>query len=722
MAEPTIEQAEQGIHRMAEDLTRSHKEATGLFDSLLGLSRSILPGFVQLREFFHGTSFGRGISQSYQALGKTVQQLTDQRQLEFLALDKKLREGDLTREMYDRQLKSLVEQEAVFEKQLDVSRESQKLGTARLTIAKLLVIEAGKLWIMSRELNQNLIEANSSYEHRYRLVYDTLSVMRETGASFDQATKISAALVRYGFDTHKNYRDVANRIQMMNEGLGMSVDLAAQLAVVSETRLETSFEAVGNSIATLVNSTSLAADEAGRLAVNLGRVMATLGPSIDATALSGVTQLVGQYESALKELGGQSGLVEQFLTRLTTTEGLAAAGAVGAINPEFIATEQGVESVLDRFADYAETFIGQASGRDRMMRLEMLGQLFGMNAQNTQLLIETLERKNQQNIQAITVEDRYRQQLHATSDAIGRAYNALISLVHGGMYPLIWAASKGLSIIADILQWIVKYEPVAYTAMAAVFLGIVYMITSLTRLTAAFARSTFAAHVMAAAESRLAATRLAGAAQGAVGQASRVGSIARIGGILARGFALLANPLGILVVITGTLVGFAYYFKKKADEAAILAQQARLGAATVAENLEKAYTRQLSLAAGTGDPNRVKQVLARLESDIPKMIKGYDKMDALDQHRARESLLVNMQQIAALSEQRRRLFYTELGPKELAADKASQDLQKELIAVQKNQQEVFKTEWRAQRRALEEKERRALLWSRNPPPLIRTGY
>lgn len=723
MAEPTIEQAQQGVHRMAEDMAKSHKEATGLFDSLLGLSRSILPGFVQLREFFHGTSFGRGISQSYQALGKTVQQLTDQREAEFLALDKKLREGDLTREMYDRQLKSLVEQEAVFEKQLDVSREAAKLGTARLVIAKLLVIEAGKLWIMSRELNQNLIEANSSFEHRLDLVYDTLAVMRQTGASFEQSTRISAALVKYSFDTHKNYQDVANRIQMMNEGLGMSVDLAAQLAVVTETRLETSFESIGNSVATLVNSTSLAADEAGRLATNLGRVMATMGPGVDATALPGVTKLVGHYESALKELGGQVGTVEQFLTRLTTSQGLAAGGALGVVNPEFLSTEQGTEAVLTRFASYAETFIGQASGWDRRMRLEALAQLFGTSAENAQLLIEAIERKNTQDLESISLEERYREQLHATSDAIGRAYNALISLVHGGMYPFILAASKALSFLADILQTIVAYQPVAYAAMTAVFGGILYMIIILKRLTVAFAQSALGAHIAALAERTLAATRVAGAgASGAAGVAGAAGRLATLGPMIARGFAMLAGPVGIVAIAA---IGIWMMLEKWKKYWADVEAKSRLGAATVAMNLKESYKAQIALASREGDRERMDQIKARLAVDMPKMLpENYKDMTWTDKRKARESILQEMHKIAELSEQARRLFYTKIGDKEREADKVSQEIQGGILSVQKDQYRITTEEFKEQQRTTEaqkETAKRAMFRSSHNH-MIPTGY
>lgn len=56
-----------------------------------------------------------------------------------------------------------------------------------------------------REYNQSLIEAESSYENRDRLLSKSLATQAQFGLGFDQVTQAARALVHYGMDTESSF-------------------------------------------------------------------------------------------------------------------------------------------------------------------------------------------------------------------------------------------------------------------------------------------------------------------------------------------------------------------------------------------------------------------------------------------------------------------------------------------------------------------------------------
>lgn len=404
----------------------------------------------------------------------------------------------------------------ILQKQKVVAIEMQRIGHVNLT---LLLVYKGlmvDLFLKSRQFNQSLIEANASATHRERLLRETLMTQAQLGIGFESITKSAAALVHYGLDTEKSFNDNLRLVSQMEQGLGVSVGASAQLASIVERQIKGSFTDVAHVIAQIVDDTALAGDEAVRLATNIATAMGRLRPGISAQGLPEVVKLVGRYESALKEVGGAPGAFQQLITSLTTPGGIVGAGALG-VSPEFLATSQGVQNVMDRFAKFGGMLVGQSQGWERQFRLQMMADVFGTSADSANQMLIAIERANKQQVENISLQQRWHNQLNATNSGISRLANSLLGLTQGGLHWIVIGVGWLTNRLADLVEWMLKSRTVVYTvgiALAAGFFVLVGRMWSLARALWAVAASAYAA---ATAQARLAAANMATTVTGGAG-------------------------------------------------------------------------------------------------------------------------------------------------------------------------------------------------------------
>jgi|PlaIllAssembly_1097288.scaffolds.fasta_scaffold08623_2 hypothetical protein len=371
-----------------------------------------------------------------------------------------------------------------------------------------VALSAGReLYLNERALNQNLIEANASWAHRTALLGETLVTQAQLGISFGEITKAAAALVSYGLDTESTFSDNVRLIAQMEQGLGVSVGASAQLASIVERQLKGSFTDVSHVVAQLVDDTALAGDEAVRLANAIAQAMGRLRPGLGAQGLPEVLKLVGRYEAALKEVGGAPGAFQQLITSLTRPEGIVGAGAL-AVAPEFIATAQGVEQVMDRFARFGNMMVGQAQGWDRQFRLMALAEIFGTTAEQANQMLIAIQRAKEQQVGAVTVQDRWREQMHATNMGITRLANSLAALMQGALLPVVKLIGFITNMTADFVEFVLQYRPVVYAVSAALLGGLVVLVASLWRLVRALVAVAVSATGATTALTRQAAAQL----------------------------------------------------------------------------------------------------------------------------------------------------------------------------------------------------------------------
>lgn len=387
---------------------------------------------------------------------------------------------------------SLKVQQIFTEEKLTELGYTQRLVAIQGAGLALAIAATRELYFNQRLLNQNLIEANASWTHRTGLLAETLVMQSQLGISFGEISKSAAALVSYGLDTESTFRDNVRLVAQMEQGLGVSVGASAQLASIVERQLKGSFTDVAHVVAQLVDDTSLAGDEAVRLANAIAQAMGRLRPGIGAQGLPEVLRLVGRYEAALKEVGGAPGAFQQLITSLTTPGGIVGAGTLG-VGPEFIATSQGVQQVMDNFARFGNQLVGQAQGWDRQFRLQALADIFGTTAEQANQMLMAIKRAKDEQVGAITVQDRWREQTHATNMGVTRLANSLKGLLQGGLLPVVQIIGYLANKLADFFEMIAQYRPVVHILMGAVTLGLGALIVSLWGLAKALVAVTVSA-------------------------------------------------------------------------------------------------------------------------------------------------------------------------------------------------------------------------------------
>lgn len=570
-------------HALADHLASSQKSAEGMSSAFKGaflalggasLANKIIGEVVERSRLISG--FNRVTSaesmnqnvlvQRYNSYFSQASEITKRIRTEKrgITLDEEL------------QLKALRAQMTEYQRQRQFNEEWRKFGNIRLALLGSAVALTSQLFLKQRQFNQDLIEANSSWEHRGSLLRQTLLMQTQLGVGFEKATEAVKALVHYGMDTESSFEENVRLVAQMDQGLGIAVVQSAQLASIVERQLHGSFVKVSHVLAQIVEDTALAGDEAARLATSIATALGRLRPGLGAAGLPEVVRLVGRYEGALKEVGGQAGAFQELIGNLTTIRGMAGAGVLG-VKPELVATEKGIQVILDRFSAFGQTMVGNLQGMARFQMLEQLGEMFGVSSDQANQMLIAIKRANQQQVGSITLQDRWRNQLHATDQGVHRLINSLTGLVQGALYWPLQAIGAIVNIAADMLESVLKYREIVYAATIAVGAGMVVLAWRAARLVVSLYSTMTAASAAALSLARLNTTLLATAATSAVGGAGGVaggavraaGATAVAGGIplaaslasigrylllLVRAFAI--TPLGLLVTGLAVLGGY----------------------------------------------------------------------------------------------------------------------------------------------------------------------
>jgi len=644
MAAASWEQVQQGLKESSEHLKQARKEAQGVSDAFGTLLKTMLPavaGFEGLSSVFGGLS--RYAHDMKQGLTQTANELERALKYKQGMLAELFLQDKITYAQRMEETEVMKKQAKVHEAQLRVAGEVEKAGGRQLAIAKGLLFVTAALVVHNRQLNQSLINANSSYGFRNKLMQDTLTAQIKTGASFSDVTEAAKALTFWGAENLDNFQDLVVKVQQLSDGLGMGVQEAAELAAVVERRLGGDFQKVADTMAELVNSTALTADEAGRLATNLARVMETVQPGMAKVTLSEVTKTIGVYESAFKRMGGQAGTVEQFLSKMATPEGMLGAGALGA-SPEFIGSAAGVQSVMQNFQKYAENLLQNSRGWDRQMRLDALGQQFNISAGQAALLLQVMQDQNKEVVKATTLQERFQEQMASTGMAFVQIGNTLLGLVQGGLYYPMRLLSAILNQLNQWLQALMSVKEVVPIVMGAVVVGITVLIYKLRHLIGALYDVAFASHLAAVNLARQA--RIAGA--GAAGAAG-TGFFATTFGLLLRGITWIARLLvgiGIGLAAGAAIAGAILYWTHLEYRAMQKAQTQEKEAKDRLAMSNQAYTTRIGsmLAQGFRSGNtafmtpewqkQFQNFMAKV--DWGSQISGYGSMSATDKKAAQD--------------------------------------------------------------------------------------
>lgn len=587
------------VGHMAHHMEATQNAAQHASDALGNILKTLIIVDVTLKAIERAASFSpmaKNFMTAFKTIGKTADQLQKMHEEELLYATERLHKGLITEEQYRKITEKIASQNPLLNEQINLTKELNKYGAARLGILTGTVSAAGRLFYLTQELNEALIKSTADSSARAALFSSVLETQRRTGVAFDKITEVQRELIQYGFQFRRNYNDVLETVVKLNVGLGMSVREATELGVVTEQQVKSSFAATADIVATIVDQTSLAADEVGRLATNLGRAMALIKPG-GVQEFPQIVKLVAKYEDALKQFGGQVGQFEALIGRMTKPEGLLAAGVLGITNPEQLLKKSGVDKAIENFYTYASSQLYGTRGFDRVFRLNILAEQFGTTAEQINAMVQAIQAAKNSRAGQITLEQRFNEQMQQAGEGFKRIYNSMSSLLKTALYPLIRGMNWLANITANFLETIIKYKPAFYTAVTAVGGVILVTIVQLKGVASAFWKVVLAAKFASAQLEKYASEQTAMAAasglkgaEKAVGEAATGGAVARLGtllktpvtwrglseavkplfsriwNVLKIGLAAVSGPLLVLAGIAGAVALISYYVKWRAKK------------------------------------------------------------------------------------------------------------------------------------------------------------
>ena len=468
MAGPTLEEMDKHLFGMQDRLHKMHGSAEALSESFTSIA-NVLPKLLVL-EGAHAAIKAMGSRLKDWAVALTSsEKVREKHDASVLAFVEKLQKAGHTEVDIERQ-------------RLDFERRAAPMYQARLGVAhafentsqlalKYLGLSAALIANSVRQsgaLNDALIKSNSLLSERYRLNALNYSISVRTGQSFSDVLETQKALVNAGLATNKNYSQIVETVTMLHGGLGLSVETATQLAVVVSNQVRGSFEKVSDLLANIVNQTSLTADEAARMAKELGTTLSMTRGQAAGGLLPEMTKAVARYEDALKRMGGASGAFTKLVEKASGPQGFGMAGMLGIQSPEMLTARGGIDTLMRNFKRLGDTMVGESQGWQRRMGLEALANIMGTSADEVNTMYLSLKNLNPAITDEINLRERYLQQTRDFGHSVSQLLTRLASLIERGLYPFVVLLNALFSALNRMIDGLVriKYVPEILTTIA----------------------------------------------------------------------------------------------------------------------------------------------------------------------------------------------------------------------------------------------------------------
>lgn len=426
------------------------------------------------------------------------------------------------------------------------------------------------------QYGQKLIEANSSLEHRNRLLKTGLNAQIATGVELNTIAAIQNALIANGFDTVDNYEEMVKTAAVLHKGLGMSVHETSRLGQTARSA-RSPFNDLASTMARIVDDTAVAADRAGKIANELAR--AALGSrGINVTnlqALDQATSVTAQIEGFLKgtvaDAEAITGLLSQF-TKFSQKGGIGM--MLGTGGTDFLTGPQAgtnIKRTLKSLNDFVTT-VGTSGPA-----LESLEEMLGVNRETLFEFTRAVREHNilsqkatDSQVSLINAERRYQRQMRDQGEVFSTLGRQLRMLFADTLTPAIMvlrAVSDGLSFLMSRFDGLRRVISPIVGIMGGVVLfeaarRLWSLTTAVVTLGTAAARATIALAAQTAATNR---AMIGGSMKGAGAWLTNLGpmigrGLARVpfGGIVSRmlGGLLRTVAIPILTRILPLLAGF----------------------------------------------------------------------------------------------------------------------------------------------------------------------
>ena len=337
----------------------------------------------------------------------------------------------------------------------------------------------------AREMQTSLIGANASYAARAGIMRDISHTQAETGNEMADMGKAASALVEYGFDLRSGFRDVLVTVVKMEEGLGVSYQTSAQLAV-SVNRIGGNFKAVADTVARIKADTALSAEEAAKFADQISKAVMMLKPG-SGSLVDQTTDYISRMAAALKELTGDGQKFVTMLEGFTTEAGMMGASTLGA-TPDFLASPEQTKLVTERFVRYVNSQLSGSSGFQRMAIVQLLSEQFNTSADVIVNAEEMLRRYNDTQRKGVGLNDEWRKQTSEFYKTVSKIGNSLTAIVQQTLLPFLQHLNPLMEKVASAIQWVASSSTGLYIGMGALAVSAVGAAYTITKLTFAIAR------------------------------------------------------------------------------------------------------------------------------------------------------------------------------------------------------------------------------------------
>lgn len=357
-----------------------------------------------------------------------------------------------------------------------------KLGAAA---AGLLAAAWGKTVRMAETYNAALIQANSAFNERYRLVGQLLTAQTALGAETGAMAEAAGALTDYGLELETSFSSNVQLVTMLREGLGVAASAGADLVVSFERGLKQSAKDVADVIARIAASTGLSAQKAAQYTAELARSLRLLGPL--RTEAAGVSKAVLDYASRVEELGGNSAAVVSLFKQMTggTAQAFMLRGLAG-VSPAQLTTAEGVERAMAGLGRSMQRMVNAAPGTEAYVaQLQVAAEIHGVAAEDVRNYLDAVARTKRPLNEAVQLQNVYREQTQTVGKAWQQIAVSLHTLYMRVMTPVLGALAPMLRGFADIVNQIVSSR-VGVAGAAVVLAGaLTAAAVAMTKLTVA---------------------------------------------------------------------------------------------------------------------------------------------------------------------------------------------------------------------------------------------
>lgn len=463
------EQSWQDVSKHVEKVTKSlDKGFAKQFLDVLGVGPKI-------KDF--GTGLSMAFSQNRVHMGVLAK--------EAAALHKKWRlETDLAakkgfEDAYNAKRKLLLAEKALFHEIGDIIKS--KWTYAAMAFVGQIAIAAR----YSREMQDVLKQANSDYAVRSRLMSEIAQVQAATGNELSDMGKGAAALVDYGYDLRGNFKDTLTTIVKMEEGLGVSYGLSAQMAVAVR-RINGDFKGVADSVARIKADTALSAEEATKFATQISKAVMMLRPG-SGGLIAQTSDYISRMAAALKELTGSGDAFVTMMTEFGTEKGMMGAATLGA-TPDFLSDPAQAKKVTERFVNYVNQQLAGTSGYQRMATIQLLQDQFNTSADVIVNANEMLKKYNETQQKGTSLNEQWRQQTAEFQKTMSKIGNSLAAIVQQTLVPVIRWLNPLLEKLAAGIQWVASSGAALYLGIGALALSAAGALITVNRLTMALWR------------------------------------------------------------------------------------------------------------------------------------------------------------------------------------------------------------------------------------------